>query len=355
MAKPRVFVSSTYYDLKYIRASLDIFIESLGYESVLSEKGDIAYSFERTLDQSCYREAENTDIFVLIIGGRYGSATSDDGKKLDNSFYSRYESITKKEYETAVAKDIPIYILIEKSVYAEYETYLVNKNNDKVNYAHVQSINVFSFIEYILIQPRNNPIKTFERFEEIETWLRDQWAGMLKEMLRLKSQQVQITGIAGQVSELKAVNETLKTYLEALMNGITKQKSSELIKSEEKKLDELRQFERIKSNHWIKYAVERCRISFDQSLSAVISCNSFDEYFLALGKIVNDNAIISRLTETMKLSPQAKFDFNEIRKAYNLELLEFASDEEKGIEKIQLHDMRNIKTEIKKSKKRKVG
>jgi hypothetical protein len=42
MARPRIFISSTYYDLKYIRASLDLFIESLGFEPVLSEKGDIA-------------------------------------------------------------------------------------------------------------------------------------------------------------------------------------------------------------------------------------------------------------------------------------------------------------------------
>ncbi|MBW2570128.1 MAG: DUF4062 domain-containing protein [Deltaproteobacteria bacterium] len=51
MAKPRIFVSSTYYDLKHIRAPLEIFIESLGYESILSEKGDIAYSPEQPLDE----------------------------------------------------------------------------------------------------------------------------------------------------------------------------------------------------------------------------------------------------------------------------------------------------------------
>jgi hypothetical protein len=44
MAKPRVFVSSTYYDLKHVRSSLDLFVESLGFEPVLSEKGNIAYS-----------------------------------------------------------------------------------------------------------------------------------------------------------------------------------------------------------------------------------------------------------------------------------------------------------------------
>ena len=60
MANPRVFVSSTYYDLKHVRSSLDIFIETLGYESVLSEKGDIAYSPNMPLDESCYREVTST-------------------------------------------------------------------------------------------------------------------------------------------------------------------------------------------------------------------------------------------------------------------------------------------------------
>ena len=44
MAKPRIFVSSTYYDLKHIRASLSLFIDSLGYESILFEKGQLPLS-----------------------------------------------------------------------------------------------------------------------------------------------------------------------------------------------------------------------------------------------------------------------------------------------------------------------
>lgn len=86
MAKPRVFVSSTYYDLKHLRSSFDLFIESLGFESILSEKGDIAFSPDIPLDESCYREAGNADIFVLIIGGRYGSEASGEGKNLLENF-----------------------------------------------------------------------------------------------------------------------------------------------------------------------------------------------------------------------------------------------------------------------------
>lgn len=73
MARPRVFVSSTHYDLKHLRSSIENFIEQLGYEPVLSEKDSIAYLPDAPLDESCYREARNSDIFVLIVGGRYGS------------------------------------------------------------------------------------------------------------------------------------------------------------------------------------------------------------------------------------------------------------------------------------------
>ena len=67
MARPRIFVSSTYYDLKHIRSSLEIFIESLGYDAVLSDKGRYSLSPDAPLDESCYREAQNSDIYVLII------------------------------------------------------------------------------------------------------------------------------------------------------------------------------------------------------------------------------------------------------------------------------------------------
>lgn len=38
MAKPRVFISSTFYDLKQVRSSLETFVRDLGFDPVLSEK-----------------------------------------------------------------------------------------------------------------------------------------------------------------------------------------------------------------------------------------------------------------------------------------------------------------------------
>ncbi|SFL12861.1 protein of unknown function [Paenibacillus sp. 1_12] len=48
MARPRVFVSSTFYDLKYVRADLERFIKEFGYDAVLNEKGK-----QHSIDYSC--------------------------------------------------------------------------------------------------------------------------------------------------------------------------------------------------------------------------------------------------------------------------------------------------------------
>ena len=45
MAKPRIFISSTFYDLRQVRADLNMFIDSLGYDSVRNEEGNIPYHY----------------------------------------------------------------------------------------------------------------------------------------------------------------------------------------------------------------------------------------------------------------------------------------------------------------------
>ncbi len=45
--KPRIFISSTFYDLKYIREDIANFVRSYGYEPILFEDGDIGYTPEK--------------------------------------------------------------------------------------------------------------------------------------------------------------------------------------------------------------------------------------------------------------------------------------------------------------------
>jgi hypothetical protein len=237
MARPRVFISSTFYDLQHIRASLEGFVERLGYEAVLSEKGRIAYDPDIPLDVSCYRESASCDIFVLIIGGRYGSAASDEDIASQPAFYERYQSITKKEYDSACSRDIPIYILVERPVFSDYETYKKNKDNESIKYAHVDSINIFHLLEEILGKSRNNPIYQFDRHTEIEEWLREQWAGLFRELINRRSEQKQLASLSDRISELSSINTSLQRYMENIVSTVSPDEAEQLISTEKKRLD----------------------------------------------------------------------------------------------------------------------
>jgi hypothetical protein len=260
MAKPRVFVSSTYYDLKYVRSSLELFIESIGYDAVLSEQGDVPYAPDKALDESCYREVQNCDLYVLIIGGRYGSEASETKTERPRNVFDRYESITKMEYKAAIEKDIPIYILIERAVYAEYQTYLKNRDNQGVKYAHVDSINVFRFIEEILTLSQN-PIQAFDKYAEIEEWLRIQWAGLFRDLVQRLSSQQQIASLAAQIAELAEVNKTLRRYLEEVIGTVASpQDSKRIINNEAERLAEAQVLAKLETNDLVDYLTKRYQL-----------------------------------------------------------------------------------------------
>lgn len=121
MARPRVFISSTHFDLKTVRGDLERYIVGRGFEPVLSERGNIPYGKDKHLEEYCYREIELSDIVVAIIGGRYGSESTD-----------RPYSISQKELRTALDLGKPVYIFVQRSVLLEYRTYERNKEVDSV-------------------------------------------------------------------------------------------------------------------------------------------------------------------------------------------------------------------------------
>ncbi len=245
MAKPRVFISSTYYDLKHIRSSLESFVESLGFEPILSEKGDIPYDPSSSPDESCYGDAARADIFVLVVGSRYGAEAGGEGEKPDRPFYEEYESVTRREYRSAAAHDVPTYVLIEGGVHAEYRTFQRNRDRTDIAYAHVDSVNVFSLIG----EAMGNPTQTFDGYADIEAWLREQWSGRFRELLQRESSERQIASLKSQVGELREVTETLKTYLESVMTNTLAAEAQELIEKEKERLEE-RRAEALRAN-WL--------------------------------------------------------------------------------------------------------
>ena len=213
MARPRVFISSTYFDLRVVRADLERFVKEIGYEPVLFERGHVPYGKDEALEEYCYREISGCDILVAIIGGKFGTPSRDEK-----------HSITQKELKTAIERGKQIYVFIEKSVHVEYKTYLANKDVPGFRPSSVNDIKVFKFIEEVYGLPAGNPIEAFEISEDIVRYLREQWAGLFQRLLQESSRQKETNLLEGLQKTAATLNQ-LVTFLTQ-----EKSKGSEAIK-----------------------------------------------------------------------------------------------------------------------------
>lgn len=200
MATPKVFISSTCYDLRQTRSDLKRFIESYGYEPVLSETHNVTYNIETTLEQDCYTEINYCDIIIGIIGGKFGSEAKNKNGK----------SVSMIEMESAIEKKKQIYIFIDNDVKSEYDTYQKNIGKN-IEYAHVDNVEIFKFIQHL----KENPaiiINGFVTVTDITDCLRSQWAGLFQNFLSNNERIKQNEGLV-KVEEVSAQIQSLVTEL----------------------------------------------------------------------------------------------------------------------------------------------
>lgn len=321
MAKPRVFISSTFYDLKYIRASLEQFVLNLGFEPILSEKGSIAYNPDLPLDESCYNEAQICDIFVMIIGGRYGSEISATKSTSEKEFYERYTSITQKEYDSANNKNIPVYIFIEKNVYTEYDLFRSNKDNKSINYVQVDSENIFYMIDKIVNQPYNNPIYPFEKPHDIEIWLKEQWAGLFRDLLLRRRERNNLLSLSTQIENLEKIKNSLETIIQPILNEIPKyipettSKEVQLINNTSKTL-------LIKENIFVQELVKYYDVAYEEIINIFEKATCLEEIARFVNKY-SPNKTEKKLLVEWRVDPNQLHNVNSIREVLHLPPLNF--------------------------------
>lgn len=172
--KPSVFVSSTCYDLKQVRQNIRNFIENdLGYEAILSEYDSFPTNPDMDTIDNCLRVVEErADIFILIVGGRYGYVTDHAGK-----------SITNLEYLRAKCKGIPIYVFVEQAILSVLSVWEDNPNGDFSKI--VDSNKVFFFIKE-LRSIDSNWVHEFKDANEIVFCLKLQLAYLVNDSMILR-------------------------------------------------------------------------------------------------------------------------------------------------------------------------
>jgi hypothetical protein len=268
MAKPRVFISSTFYDLRHIRTDIERFVTELGYEPVRNETGDIPYGMKENLEEYCYKEVKEVDILVGIIGNRFGSNSKDN-----------QHSITQLEITTAYKEGKQVYLFVDRSVFSEYQTYLLNKGT-QTKYSFVDNIKIFEFIEEIYAIKAGIIISSFENVSEITTYLKLQWAGLFRDLLRQSSESQKLLKLESKIDDLEIITETLKSYIEKSLPSLLEDKdvAESYIKNENLKIDIKKLDNRLLEISFIEQMVDTFGVDFSTLKDYIVECNTIEEF-----------------------------------------------------------------------------
>jgi hypothetical protein len=166
-AKPQVMISSTFFDLKQVRADLARFLSAeMGGTPLVSEWPSFPIDPDADTIENCRRRVEqHADILILVLGGRYGSVDSRSAK-----------SVTNLEYLAARAKGIPIYAFVDRRVLTLLPVWRYNKSIDFSS--AVDDTRIFSLIDEIR-SVHKIWVNEFELAGEIVDALRAQFAYLL--------------------------------------------------------------------------------------------------------------------------------------------------------------------------------
>jgi hypothetical protein len=109
---PKVFLSSTIYDLRDLRDAVQTALRKEGYPVLASEDGSIPVDSSKHSYEVCLEAARNCDCLVAVIDGRFGG-TMPDGKT----------SITQAEVEVALGRGRQVYVFVRQGVWDAKEIY----------------------------------------------------------------------------------------------------------------------------------------------------------------------------------------------------------------------------------------
>jgi len=168
-----LFVSSTCYDLAQVRVDLRKFLESLGLEPILSEFDSFPIDPSKSTIENCLHVVRTrADIFLLIVGTRYGSLAD------------ATRSITNLEYVEASARSIPRYVFVKREILSLLSVWKANPTADFRD--TVDSPQLFEFVAH-LRESGSVWVFPFDTAQDIASTLRKQLSYLLADCLDVRS------------------------------------------------------------------------------------------------------------------------------------------------------------------------
>ncbi|MFY0521467.1 DUF4062 domain-containing protein [Lysinibacillus sp. UGB7] len=213
--KLQVFVSSTYLDLeverqKAVEAILKAGHIPAGMELFRSNNKDQWVIIEKWIKES--------DVLMLILGGKYGSVDPESGK-----------SYTQLEYEYALENEIPVFAVVLK------DEYLAKKHFDNINIMEVyekRNIDAYNAFKDKVKSKYVSQVKNIDEIPNVITLALHQFIeddgseyhfkGWIRGSNTSKKEVNAIKGEDGIVASINVKNEKLIEHDENLLNELFK-------------------------------------------------------------------------------------------------------------------------------------
>lgn len=210
--KLQVFVSSTYTDMKAERQAA---VEAILQAGHIPAGMELFASGDESQWETIRRWIDDSDVFMLILGGRYGSLEPKTGK-----------SYIQLEYEYALEKKKPLFaaVITEKCIEAKVKSAGVDAiERENGHLLKPFRAIVTDRISRFFDDPKDVKIIVFEslgrfvQYDNLPGWFRGNELidarVTLEEMSRLQSEN---TALTQQLNELKAVAETEQSPADTL-------------------------------------------------------------------------------------------------------------------------------------------
>jgi hypothetical protein len=226
MASPRVFISSTCYDLAEIRDSLVSFFASFGFDVTLSERGDVFYHPDLHTHDACLKETSNCQLFILIIGGRFGGRYQADKTK----------SITNAEFASAKQNKTPIFAFVKNNVLADHNVWQKNKSKSfaaDIEYPSVDrkdhAKDIFDFIDEVRLAPSNNGLFGFSYARDLQDVVRKQLAGMIFDFLKDRTLGKRLDDTSAAVENLANISVKIEELVKKIYKNVDQNAAPDVI------------------------------------------------------------------------------------------------------------------------------
>ncbi|WP_068608225.1 DUF4062 domain-containing protein [Paenibacillus swuensis] len=187
----KLFLSSTIRDLYYVRSVLANAVENeLGHQVAISESYDFDMTNEGIIE-SCLREIDGSDVYILILGKEAGSIITERGI-----------SITRAEYRHALAASKPVFVLIQQEAWTLHR----DQSSSLTAAQH-------DFIREVSDSFKHN-VHPFVRPDEAYRYIRAQLSVLLKNYLKIGLSVPRLHDIIKKYKEFSSMNYLFQSMIQ---------------------------------------------------------------------------------------------------------------------------------------------